>query len=120
MTPEQLQSIAFRWIENFNNKDFEKFLALYDDEAQHYSPKLKLKSPETNGLIQGKSAMRTWWQDNFNMQPELQYILKSLTANGDRVFMEYTRQNDSEEDLLVAEVLEVRDNKIIFSRVYHG
>ena len=117
---DQLQSIAFRWIENFNNKDFEKFLALYDEEAQHYSPKLKIKSPETNGLIQGKSTLRDWWQDTFENKPSLQYILKSLTANGDRVFMEYTRQIDNEENLIVAEVLEVRDGKIVFSRVYHG
>ena len=117
---DQLQSIAFRWIENFNNKDFEKFLALYDEEAQHYSPKLKIKFPETNGLIQGKSTLRDWWKDTFENKPSLQYILKSLTANGDRVFMEYTRQIDNEENLIVAEVLEVRDGKIVFSRVYHG
>jgi ketosteroid isomerase-like protein len=34
--------------------------------------------------------------------------------------MEYIRQVDGEEDMLVAEVLEVRDGKIVASRVYHG
>jgi limonene-1,2-epoxide hydrolase len=52
--------------------------------------------------------------------PSLQYKVTSLTANGDRVFMEYIRMVTDESDLLVAEVLEVKNEKIIASRVYHG
>ena len=120
MTPENLQSIAFRWFEAFNNKELEKLLSLYDDEAQHFSPKLKIRQPETNGLVVGKDAMRSWWKDAFDRLPTLHYKVTSLTANGDRVFMEYIRQVTDEEDMLVAEVLEVRHGKIISSRVYHG
>jgi hypothetical protein len=36
----KLQSIAFKWFETFNNKELEK-LYLYDDDAEHFSPKLK-------------------------------------------------------------------------------
>jgi len=120
MTPETLQSIAFRWFEAFNTKQLEKLLSLYDDEAQHFSPKLKIRQPETNGLVVGKAAMRAWWQDAFDRLPSLNYKVTSLTANGDRVFMEYIRQVDGEDDMLVAEVLEVREGKIVASRVYHG
>ncbi|CAM3507997.1 hypothetical protein FSS13T_09600 [Flavobacterium saliperosum S13] len=120
MSPETLQSIAFRWFEAFNTKQLEKLLSLYDEEAQHFSPKLKIRQPETNGLVVGKAAMRAWWQDAFDRLPSLNYKVTSLTANTDRVFMEYIRQVDGEEDLLVAEVLEVREGKIVASRVYHG
>lgn len=120
MSPDTLQSIAFRWFDAFNAKQLEKLLALYDDEAEHFSPKLKIRKPETNGLVVGKDAMREWWQDAFDRLPSLHYKVTSLTANTDRVFMEYIRQVDGEEDMLVAEVLEVRDGKIIASRVYHG
>ncbi len=120
MNPETLQSIAFKWFDAFNKKELEKLLSLYDDEAQHFSPKLKIRQPETNGLIIGKEAMRVWWQDAFDRLPSLHYKVTSLTANSDRVFMEYVRQVLNEEDMLVAEVLEVRDGKITASRVYHG
>lgn len=120
MTPEKLQSIAFKWFEAFNNHNLENLLALYDDEAEHFSPKLKIRKPETNGLVIGKQAMREWWQDAFDRLPSLQYKVTSLTANRDRVFMEYIRMVEGEEDLLVAEVLVVKDHKIIASRVYHG
>ena len=76
--------------------------------------------PESDGFVTGKEALRAWWQDAFERLPSLNYKVKSLTANGDRVFMEYIRTVVGEEDLLVAEVLEIKDDKIIASRVYHG
>ena len=95
-------------------------MSLYDDDAVHFSPKLKIYKPESNGIVTGKQALREWWQDAFERLQSLNYKVKTLTANGDRVFMEYTRTVIGEEDLLVAEVLDVREDKIIASRVYHG
>jgi limonene-1,2-epoxide hydrolase len=120
MNSETLQSIAFRWLEAFNNKEIEKLLSFYDEEAKHYSPKLKIHQPETNGYIEGKQALKLWWEDAFHRLPTLFYKVTSLTANGDRVFMEYIRKVENESELLVAEVLEVKNGKIISSRVYHG
>jgi hypothetical protein len=120
MSPETLQSIAFRWFEAFNGKQLDKLLSLYESDAQHYSPKLKHSQPISNGLIIGVEAMRVWWQDAFDSLPTLKYELRSLTANSDRVFMEYVRKVEGEEDVLVAEVLEIREGKITKSKVYHG
>ena len=120
MTPEKLQSIAFKWFETFNNKEIEKLLSLYDEDATHFSPKLKIYKPESDGFVKGKDALRSWWKDAFERLPSLHYKVKSLTANGDRIFMEYTRTVTGEADMQVAEVLEIKENKIIASRVYHG
>ena len=112
--------IAVQWFDAFNAHDLEKLLSLYDDNARHFSPKLKIRRPETNGYVTGKAALRDWWQDAFDRLPTLHYKVTSLTANDDRVFMEYVRQVEDEVDMLVAEVLEVADGKITASRVYHG
>ena len=120
MITKQNESIAMRWFDAFNVHDLEKLLALYDDEAAHYSPKLKSRLPETNGLIHGKQALRDWWRDAFGRLPELHYKVTSLTANDSRVFMEYIRQVPGDDDLLVAEVLEMKNGCIVASRVYHG
>lgn len=120
MTPEKLHSVAFKWFDAFNAHNLGQLLSLYDDDAEHFSPKLKSRKPETNGLVTGKQALREWWQDAFDRLPSLQYKVTSLTANSDRVFMEYIRKVEGEEDLLVAEVLVLKDDKIIASRVYHG
>ncbi|RZJ69412.1 MAG: nuclear transport factor 2 family protein [Flavobacterium sp.] len=120
MEARKIEQIAMRWFEAFNTKELDKLLSLYDDNAQHFSPKLKIHKPETNGLVKGTGALRDWWQDAFDRLPTLHYKVKTLTANEYRVFMEYTRTVQGEADMEIAEVLEVKDGKIVFSRVYHG
>lgn len=120
MTTHPHKQIASTWFEAFNEHNLEKLLALYDEQAQHYSPKLKVRLPETKGLIKGKAALREWWQDAFDRLPSLQYEVIKLTADDEQVFMEYRRHVAGEEDLSVGEVLQIENGLIVFSRVYHG
>lgn len=120
MSSDQNLDIARSWLRAFNKKDLPRLLALYAENAEHYSPKLKAAKPETHGLICGKDALRSWWQDAFERLPTLHYEVVALTADEDRVFMEYLRKVAGEADLRVAEVLETRGGVIIASRVYHG
>jgi limonene-1,2-epoxide hydrolase len=117
---EKNKQIARLWFEAFNAHDLEKLLALYDNRAQHYSPKLKVKQPETLGLIAGKNNLRVWWKEAFERLPDLRYEVKRLTADEEQVFMEYLRHTTNEEVLRVGEVLEIKNELIVFSRVYHG
>ena len=112
--------IAGRWFAAFNAHDLEGLLALYTDDAEHYSPKLKARRPETKGLVRGKAALRDWWRDAFERLPSLRYEVVKLTADDEQVFMEYVRHVDGEEELRVGEVLAIRDGLIVASRVYHG
>lgn len=114
------KEIATKWFAAFNEHNLENLLSLYDDNAKHYSPKLKIRKPETEGLIRGKQALREWWQDAFDRLPSLQYEVKKLTADEEQVFMEYIRHVDGDEDLSVGEVLQIENGLIVFSRVYHG
>lgn len=120
MTAKKNEQIAVNWFEAFNTHDLEKLLSLYHEEARHYSPKLKIRKPETNGLVKGKNALRAWWKDAFERLPSLKYLTISLTANDNRVFMEYIRKVDNEDDMMVAELLEIESGVIISSKVYHG
>ncbi|MBL7692922.1 MAG: nuclear transport factor 2 family protein [Flavipsychrobacter sp.] len=120
MSTEQNLTIARKWFDAFNSHDLEALLSLYHEEARHYSPKLKVRQPETNGYVKGKPALRLWWQDAFNRLPTLHYQYTTLTANDDRVFMEYIRSVEGESNMLVAEVLEIAESMIVASRVYHG
>ena len=113
-------SVAHQWFASFNAHDLEKLLALYADDAQHHSPKLKLRQPETNGLIKGKDALRSWWRDSFERLPSLRYEPTRFIADDSGVFMEYTRYVDGEQPMTVGEVLEIKDGLIVASRVYHS
>ncbi len=113
-------AIAHHWFDAFNAHNLEALLALYADDAVHYSPKLKIRMPETEGLIAGKPALRTWWQDSFDRLPGLRYHPFNFIVNEHSVFMEYRRTVPGEADLLVGEVLEIHAGVIVKSRVYHG
>ena len=114
------EHIARQWFDAFNTQNLEALLALYDYNAIHFSPKLKIRQPETNGLVQGKAALRQWWEGSFERLPTLRYQPTSFTSNDKRVFMEYIRTVEGEPDMLIAEVLEITEGKINASRVYHG
>jgi ketosteroid isomerase-like protein len=116
----QNKQIAYKWIDAFNRKNLDALLDLYSDKAMHYSPKLKVAKPETNGFIRGREMLRAWWKDAFDRLPTLQYDLTKLTADDKSVFMEYTRRVSGEADLKVGEVLEIEKGLIVASRVYHG
>ncbi|MEO8147691.1 MAG: nuclear transport factor 2 family protein [Bacteroidia bacterium] len=119
MTQSKIKSIANKWFEAFNKHDLEMLLLLYDENAKHFSPKLQIRQPETKGLIKGKPALRSWWKDSFDRLPTLRYEVTKLIADDKCVFLEYVRHVNGEEDLKVGEVLEVENNLIVASRVYH-
>ncbi|HLP12767.1 MAG TPA: nuclear transport factor 2 family protein [Flavobacteriales bacterium] len=114
------KSIAENWFKAFNDHNLEKLLELYHDNAQHYSPKLKLKHPDSNGLIKGKEALRTWWKEAFQHIPTLSYHPNFILCEGDKVFMEYVRKADGDADLVVGELLVIENGLIVASKVYHS
>lgn len=115
-----LIDIARRWLACFERADVEGLLALYAEDAEHTSPKIRARHPDTGGALRGKAALRAWWADAFGRIPGLRYVEQTLTSDGTRVFMEYLRHAPGEPDLPVAEVLDVENGLIVRSRVYHG
>src|SRR5690242_5695522 len=118
--PDALRAIARRWLDCFARHDLDGLLALYAEDAVHTSPKIRVRHPDTGGVLRGKAALRAWWADAFARIPGLGYELTGLTADESRVFMEYVRHAPGEPDLPVAEVLDVVGHAIVSSRVYHG
>jgi ketosteroid isomerase-like protein len=123
MTSEELVQLARRWLACFERADVEALVALYADDAVHTSPKIRVMHPQTGGKLVGKAQLRAWWKDAFERLPGLRYEEQTLTpaADGSRVFMEYLRHAPGQEDMPVAEALDVgADGRIVASRVFHG
>lgn len=108
------------WIDAFNAHDVERLVALYADDCTHTSPKIRALHPETGGKLVGKAALRTWWTDAIKRLPGLRYELVRLTANDERVVLEYLRHAPNEAPMPVAEAFDIRDGRIVASRVFHG
>lgn len=112
--------IAQKWFEAFNQHDLESLLSLYHENAIHFSPKLLVKHPETEGLIKGKSELRIWWKESFDNLPTLKYFPELIICEGENVFMKYKRTVDGQSDLIVGETLRIVNGFIVESRVYHS
>jgi len=108
------------WIDAFNRRDLDALIALYDDACTHTSPKLRVQRPESGGAIRGKDALRAWWADAYARLPGLRYELLTITADDDRVWLEYTRHAPGDAPYPVAEAFDARDGRIVASRVFHG
>ena len=109
-----------KWIESFNSKDLDTLLSLYNNNAEHFSPKLKTRKPETNGLIKGKDQLRDWWKDAFQRLPKLHYQPNYSIADDKSVFVEYVRTVPGEVNLIVGEVLFFENGLIVRSKVFHS
>jgi limonene-1,2-epoxide hydrolase len=112
--------IARAWLEAFNAHDADTMVALYDGEATHTSPKIRVLHPETGGKLVGKDALLAWWRDSFVRLPGLRYEETAITANEERVFLEYLRHAPGDAPMPVAEVFDIAAGFIVRSRVYHG
>jgi len=117
MTPA---AVGQAWLDAFNAHDVERLLALYADDCTHTSPKIRALHPETGGKLVGKAALRTWWSDAIKRLPGLRYELVALTANEERVVLEYTRHAPNDAPMPVAEAFDVKQGRIVASRVFHG
>ena len=118
--PATLRAIAEAWLGCFERRDLDGLLALYAETATHTSPKIRVRHPESGGVLRGKAAMRAWWQDSFDRLPSMKYVPTSITANNQRVYFEYVREVAGEAPYPVAEVLDIENGKIMASRVFHG
>jgi ketosteroid isomerase-like protein len=114
------EAIALAWLDAFNAGDVTKLVALYAEDCTHTSPKIRALHPETGGKLLGRAALTTWWTDAMKRLPGLRYEKTAVTANEERVFLEYVRHAPDGPPMPVAEVFDVRGGKIVASRVYHG
>ena len=109
--------IANKWFSAFNIQNVNDLLSLYDDNAEHFSPRLLKNQPETNGLIKGKAAMKDWWQGAFDKMPSLRYSPIEIREEGDIVFLKYKRTVDGEPEVIVNEYLKISSGLIAYSKV---
>ena len=118
--PAPLAAVGHGWIERFNRRDLDALLSLYAADAVHVSPKLRAERPETLGRIEGVPALRAWWEGCFARLPGLRYLPRSVTADSERVFVEYLRECPGAAPLEVAELFRCRGGLIVQSTVFHG
>ena len=106
MTPEQ---VVQQSLEAYNNRDIEKFMALFSDDIEMYNfntGKLTAK---------GLQEVRKIYQDMFNVSPKLHSdILKRIVFDDKIIDHEYiTGRMGSDTPLEIVLIYEVKAGKIV-------
>lgn len=114
------REIAEAWLAAFNSGDADSMVALYAGDAIHTSPRFRAQVPASEGQIAGTAAMKQWWSQAFERQPQPEYEPIAIVADDRYAVIEYKRHVAGEATTMTAEVFEVQDGKIVRSHVYLG
>ncbi len=119
-SPESITpaAVAARWILHFNAHDVTSLVELYADGGRHTSPRVRELHPETEGHLVGREALAEWWETSLRQTPGLHYETLAIVGDDSRAFVEYIRRAPGEPDTVVVERFDVRNGRIVSSRVF--
>jgi hypothetical protein len=75
LTKEQALSFAQDWVEAWNAHDLDRVLAHYTDDVQMSSPFIVAFIGDPSGTLNGKPAVRAYWQTALTRIPDLHFEL---------------------------------------------
>src|ERR1700749_171607 len=89
---EQQAAHAFakEWIDAWNAHDIERVLSHYTDDFVMETPMAIKFAPETNGIVKGKEAIRTYWKTALERVPNLFFELHEVLTGINGITMYYT------------------------------
>lgn len=72
---EWARVFAADWIDAWNSRDMSRILAHYADDVEMSSPLILERLGLADGKLQGKAALREYWQPSLSLDPPLHFQL---------------------------------------------
>ena len=76
--PAFAHAFAQVWVDSWNSRDLDSILAHYADEVVLLSPVALTLLNNGTGILQGKSALRDYFQLGLKAYPELRFVLTDV------------------------------------------
>lgn len=92
LTQQQAQQIA-QWIEDWNRHDLEAILSHYADSIEFTSPFIVKLLGNPTGTIQGKLALRNYFERGLAAYPQLKFELITVLAGVNSLVVHYHSVN---------------------------
>jgi ketosteroid isomerase-like protein len=111
-----------RWVAAWNSRDLEAVLAMYSDDIEFSSPKIKAVFPEAKeARVRGKKELRRYWSAALGKYPNIHFSPVGLAMNGDECFFEYVGTYGNTARQLVVEKFEFGgDGLVVRSSAFYG
>lgn len=114
ITKEFAKAFAIEWVEAWNAQDLNRILSHYTNDITVHSPLAAKRFPDSNGVLHGKEAIRSYWRIGLTSQPNLKFTLVDIFIGVDSISILYT---SSARDHQVVEVMFFDQDKRV-SRTY--
>jgi hypothetical protein len=109
------------WDEALGSRDLDASLSLYADDASIESPLVRHLLGTSEGIVQGKAALRQFITKVFQTNPPQRKRFKQGFFSDGRVLTwEYPRSSPDGDQMDLVEVMEIEDGLIRRHRVYWG
>ena len=83
---------AAEWCAAWNAHDLDRVLAHFHDDAIFTSPIAASLLPETGGVIRGKAALRSYWEEGLRRIPDLHFTVEAVFGGVDTLVIQYRNQ----------------------------
>ena len=89
ITQADAQRFAAAWLTAWNAHDLEQIFEHYADDFCFSSPVICARGFSGSGVLQGKTALRAYWERGLSSIPPLQFELLELFLGSDCVTIRY-------------------------------
>ena len=96
------RQFAQHWVDAWNAHDLDAILSHYSEDFEMSSPVMVQLQISASGVLKGKTAIRSYWQQALQRWPDLRFELISVCVGVRSVVLHYRGARDR----LVAEVFE--------------
>jgi hypothetical protein len=83
------QAFASRWKDTCNSRDIDRIAALYSEAVVFKSPRVRTIAGEQSGTLNGRAAVRAYWQKILEKRPDLTFGIGQVFAGVDSIALEY-------------------------------
>jgi len=116
ITPEFAQQFAHEWIAAWNSHNLDVILNHYTDDFTIESPIAATVVPESKGKLQGKQAIKAYWQTALQRIPDLKFELIDILVGMESITLYYTNTATGKK---TAEVMRLNNEQKVTSVLAH-
>lgn len=120
---DDIKRIYEQWHQFAQERDVEKLISLYADDATFESPLVPAILDRLDGVLYGKKDIQFFLQEGTKRRPnELVKWFRTgeYLTNGKLLMWEYPRQTDNGEQIDILELMEIEQGLIRHHRIYWG
>jgi ketosteroid isomerase-like protein len=123
ITKQFAQEHLDKWVRAWNARDLPAVLAMYSDDVEFASPKVRVVLPEKNeGRVKGKKELERYWSLALEKNQQLHFAPISFAINpdNDECFFEYVSSLNGEKTLVVEKFQFSGNGLVIRSSAFYG